>query len=268
MSIFEGDPRERLEERQAEITPSVYSFLQIGERACAYASGQVQHNTLGSNVESILENGLVPGYATSVPDEDDLVFARTLMRQSSGYASSRERHFDNYMAGTKDQRAPGVFLSLIGAEQGRHSRGYGVPERSRILMLEMGRVMMAEGVFDVEVRDQAAEIYRKYRGRLYHPQDCIAVLAVDPFSPSVIERRLAGIDAAGVEEDLLMQVLPKIGDTTFGGLYIPEVIPPEDIRTTSITEPLPEPPQPINDIGGSRFYAPSPLLPPAQSPEA
>lgn len=256
MSIFESTPHERLEERRADIDPAVYEFLQIGERADAYASGQVQHNTLSGNVESVLEHGLIPGHTLSVPDEDDLAFARALMRRSDGYTADKERRFDIYVAGIKDERAPGVFLSVIGPEPERHNSSYGIPERSMILMREMGLVMLASSTFDAETRDQAAAIHEKYRDRLYRTDEHIAVLAVDPLSPSVLRQRLSANLDGGMSEDSLIWMLPRIGRMSFEGLYVPEVIPPRDIRVTGITEPLPEPPEPIDDISRSRFYAP------------
>lgn len=258
MGMFNGTPLERLAVSEAEIDPGIVAFLHVGNRADVYATGQVQHNTLSSNVESILEQGLIPGCAASVPDEEDISFARELMHQSSGYSPEVGRRFDTYVAGEKQERPPGVFLSVFKPGEGRFNSGYGVPERSMILMHEMGAVALAKGTFDTDIRERAADIHKKYRDRLFPVGEHVAVLAVDPFSPQVIAARLSEIDPAiEIPEDILGRVLPTIGGTAFEGLYIPGVIPARDIRVTDLTMPLPEPPRPLDDISRSRFYAPS-----------
>lgn len=263
MNMFEGMPRERLMARTGEIDPDIVSVFEKRSDGVveAYTSAQVQHNTLSGNVDSILEHGLVPGHAVSIPDDADVAFARDLMRRSGSYTPEKERKFDIYVAGIKGERDPGVFLSVMRPNGwSTHNTGYGIPERSMILMAEMGMVMLGTEAFDTETREQAAGIYEKYRDRLYRGAGHIAVLEVDPFSPPVINERLGGLAEAceGMDDEGLALALPLLGGNSFEGLYIAEVIPPRDIRVTDITEPLPEPPEPVADLSRSRFYAPAP----------
>jgi hypothetical protein len=251
---------ERLSVRGADISPVIVNFLSVGDRAEAYASGYVQHNTLHGNVDSILEHGLVPRYATSIPDEEDVEFARDLMLQSSGYTEERGHRFDTLVAGTKGRREPGVFLSVIGPGSSlRYNRGYGIPESMMVLMTEMGAVMLANGLFDQEIRGRARDIYERYHERLFGENAGIAVLEVDPFSPPVIEQRLGGVGRdIDVPEDLLLGYLPTVGSEAFEGLYVPATIPAEDIRGTNIVAPPFTSLSLCDDITRSRFYSPSP----------
>lgn len=251
---------ERLSAREADIAPNIVEFLSVGDRAEAYASGHVQHNTPRGNVDSILEHGLVPGHASSVPDEGGVAFARELMLRSSGYTPDRGRRFDIYVAGTKGEREPGVFLSVLKPGGfSEYNNGYGVPERTMILMSEMGAVMLADGLFDHATRSRAREIYERYHEQLYGDNVEVAVLEVDPFSPPVITQRLGGAGSnLDIPEDFLLKYLPGVGEDSFEGLYVPTVIPADDIRDTGISIPPLSAPKLFEDITWSRFYSPSP----------
>lgn len=262
MDSFDGSARERLTAHAHEMDTVIADFL-IGstdEVVEAYASGSVQHNTLSTNTASILEQGLIPGHVANVPDEEDVDFARTLLHHPEVYSPDKERMFNVYVAGTRGERPPGNFLSVIRQSNSGHrgyNSGYGIPERNMILMHEMGAVMLSEGIFAPEDTQRAGALYEKYRDKLYGGDKSIAVLEVDPFSPPVIRQRLGDLAVMhDLDEDLLLQVLPGIGGHDFEGLYVPECIPAADIRDTGIEVPLPKPLEPQADLTRSRFYAP------------
>jgi len=239
---------DRFEERQAEISPAIVATLrELGDGSLeAYDSIDLYHNTLSHFTPTIMLEGLIPGGGGGIPEQKVLDFAKELFRNKGDFREGRDLAFKKYILGDLGDGQPGIFFYPVN-EFTRHNgsffnTGYGIPERMNILALEMGYVaLMDDGPYTYAEKNHAESIHEKYRDLILGNSDShIAVLKANPFSPVIINHRLARLPAVRkkLTQEAAIEQLKILDSYKWDGVRIPQTIPPEDLELVDVRLPI------------------------------
>lgn len=226
--------------RREELEPAVAQALaDAGPEAIeAYGSVRLYHNTLASFVPSILTEGLHAGSKIATPESEDVAFAEELFRTKGYFNPDSVRQFNRYIKGSPSEREPGVFFYAKNAgDFNSFNPGYGRPERLSIMAQEMGCIMATDnGIYTDAERQKARELFLKYAAIVNgNPDEHIAVVRANPFSPNIFNSRLGNLPNIQPERLVALPiVLPSLGVHEFEGVYIHGSVPPGDLELLAV----------------------------------